>query len=96
MVLDREEKGFRFPVKDGATVTKLKLIKVIQTLVSSVPIVAVRVVSCIFAVPRKVFGAPKLLVEIRFFALARLAMIVVSSGIVQTSVVNLQLSKWRP
>jgi hypothetical protein len=60
---------------------------------SSVAIVAVWVVSCIFAVPTKVLGPPRFLVGMGFFALARLAMVVVSSGIVRISVVNLQLSR---
>ena len=99
VVLDREEKDLSPPVKDGqisATVAKLNLPKVIQTLMSSVAIVAVWVVSCMFAVPTKVSGPPRFLVGIRFFALARLAMIVVSSGIVRINLVNLQLSKRRP
>ena len=98
VVLDREEKDLS-QVKDGqisATVAKLKMIKVIQTQLSSVAIVAVWVVSCKFAVPRKVSGPPRFLVGIRFFALARLATIVVSSGIVRISVVSLQLSKRLP
>ena len=98
VVLDREEKNLS-QVKDGqisATVPTRKMIKVIQTRMPSVAIVAVWVVSCAFAVPRMVSGPPRFLVRIRFFTLARLAMIVESSGIVRISVACLQLSRRLP